>query len=245
MKRMLAFFLVLISKLSLAQGGPPLVTDDPETPGNGKWEINILGSLSQSPGNQTYEFPYFDVNYGLGENIQFKLENGWVFKKSTDAGLKSGASSAEIGVKWRFIGEEKNGISVSTYPQYEFHHFFTSEELGEIENRFILPFEASKHFGQIGLTVELGYEWHLTDRADANEALFGLAAGYEIKKEFEVLMDLHGAASAAGSELLILVGLRYGVAENKSLLFSLGHTVKTFPEDVSQFLLTTGMQLLF
>jgi hypothetical protein len=24
-----------------AQGGPPMITDDPGTPGNGQWEINV------------------------------------------------------------------------------------------------------------------------------------------------------------------------------------------------------------
>ena len=26
---------------ALGQGGPPMITDDPGTPGNGKWEINL------------------------------------------------------------------------------------------------------------------------------------------------------------------------------------------------------------
>ncbi|MFT3792165.1 MAG: hypothetical protein QM741_14065 [Rudaea sp.] len=44
------FVLVLfaIAKLAAAQGGPPLVTDDPGTPGNGKWEINLASIGSKT-----------------------------------------------------------------------------------------------------------------------------------------------------------------------------------------------------
>src|SRR5690348_6718642 len=31
----------------LAQAGPPLLTDDPETPGNRHWEINLAWTVSQ------------------------------------------------------------------------------------------------------------------------------------------------------------------------------------------------------
>jgi len=35
---------------SWAQGGPPLVTDDPDTPGNGRWEINVAAIGAHTPG---------------------------------------------------------------------------------------------------------------------------------------------------------------------------------------------------
>ena len=36
-----AAHVLLFATPAYAQGGPPLITDDPGTPGNGKWEINI------------------------------------------------------------------------------------------------------------------------------------------------------------------------------------------------------------
>src|SRR5215831_18405962 len=38
---------------ALAQGGPPMVTDDPGTPGDGHWEINIGSIATHSPGRWT------------------------------------------------------------------------------------------------------------------------------------------------------------------------------------------------
>ena len=34
----------------LAQGGPPLVTDDPETPGDGHWEVNLAATGDHTSG---------------------------------------------------------------------------------------------------------------------------------------------------------------------------------------------------
>jgi hypothetical protein len=31
----------MAARMSFAQGGPPMITDDPGTPGNGKWENNF------------------------------------------------------------------------------------------------------------------------------------------------------------------------------------------------------------
>jgi hypothetical protein len=41
----------------LAQGGPPMITDDPGTPGNGHFEINIAATLAQWPHQQSWELP--------------------------------------------------------------------------------------------------------------------------------------------------------------------------------------------
>src|SRR5439155_24737055 len=62
----------------VAQGGPPLITDDPETPGNGHWEINDAWMLSQKHNRRLFEIALLDVNYGFGEHIQLKAEVPWL-----------------------------------------------------------------------------------------------------------------------------------------------------------------------
>ncbi len=75
-KKLLILLLAFSSRGAFAQGGPPMVTDDPGTPGSGNWEINIaaLGAFSSS--QQLIQTPYFDINYGLGERLQLKVETG-------------------------------------------------------------------------------------------------------------------------------------------------------------------------
>ena len=111
--------LAFLSPLSWAQGGPPLVTDDPETPGAGKWETNFAVIYQRTrAGRSEVAAPDIDMNYGWGERIQLKLDVPWVFARESGEPWKSGLGKGDVGVKWRFIDEEKSGYSVSTYPQY-------------------------------------------------------------------------------------------------------------------------------
>ena len=50
-----------------AQGGPPMITDDPETPGNGKFEINLAVAFERRPHEISLDVPAIDINYGWGD----------------------------------------------------------------------------------------------------------------------------------------------------------------------------------
>src|SRR5664280_2245623 len=50
-----------------AQGGPPLVTDDPGTPGPGNWEVNVAATLDRTSLASSWGTPLVDANYGRGE----------------------------------------------------------------------------------------------------------------------------------------------------------------------------------
>ena len=76
--------LILIFGLSLAaasawgQGGPPYYTNDPGTPGNHNWEIN-LGYMPFLYSNQSVShIPDVDINFGIGDRIQLTYESAWL-----------------------------------------------------------------------------------------------------------------------------------------------------------------------
>src|ERR1700704_2305111 len=66
--------LTLLLPVTLAQGGPPFRSDDPDTPGNKQWEINLGFVGERNPTGGAYEVPNIDINYGLGHRIQLKYE---------------------------------------------------------------------------------------------------------------------------------------------------------------------------
>src|SRR6266478_6230267 len=111
---------VLPSRAS-AQGGPPLITDDPDTPGPGYWEINIAALLDRENGGRRMEMPRLDINYGVGRRIQLKFEVPWVRAWDRAGQSRIGAGNAEVGIKWRFLGQEGQRIAWSVYPQFEFN----------------------------------------------------------------------------------------------------------------------------
>ena len=47
-----------------AQGGPPFIGDDPGTPGDGNWEINLAGYGERHPIERLFNAPILDMNYG-------------------------------------------------------------------------------------------------------------------------------------------------------------------------------------
>ena len=66
-----------IAFMAHAQGGPPFITDDPGTPGNRHWEINLGWIADHNPGLAYYQLPDIDMNYGWGDRIQLKYELPW------------------------------------------------------------------------------------------------------------------------------------------------------------------------
>jgi hypothetical protein len=60
--------LLCVHASCFAQGGPPMIGDDPGTPGNGKWEIDVASPFVQTDQSVSFNIPYIDANYGLGDH---------------------------------------------------------------------------------------------------------------------------------------------------------------------------------
>jgi len=114
---------VLFSALGWAQGGPPFRSDDPDTPGNRNWEINIFGTGDRNPAAGSYEVPNVDINYGVGHRIQLKFEIplSMAELRGPNGHVAAGLGNSLMGVKWRFYAhhpksqlKEKPGEREST-----------------------------------------------------------------------------------------------------------------------------------
>ncbi len=128
-----ATVLALQSQTARAQGGPPLLTDDPATPGNGHWEINTGFTFERSRESTLLETPRIDLNYGWGPRIQLKYEIPWVVLNPSGLPIRKGLGNSLFGVKWRFANEERRGVSISTYPQLEFNNPTSSADQGLVQ----------------------------------------------------------------------------------------------------------------
>src|SRR5438067_6203458 len=161
---LLFVFAVCVAALprqAVAQGGPPLLTDDPETPGNGHWEINVAWTLSQKQNARLFAIPLIDINYGLGERIQLKDEVPWLVLPRRQEGIQSGIGSANFGVKWRFLDKKRYGFAMSTYPQLEIRTSASSVRRGLIEQggELRLPVEISRELGPVTITARSAIRW--------------------------------------------------------------------------------------
>ena len=57
----LAALLMLFPASTQAQGGPPMITDDPDTPGPGYWEVNVSAVVERTRRERRLEAPFTDV----------------------------------------------------------------------------------------------------------------------------------------------------------------------------------------
>jgi hypothetical protein len=176
-----------------AQGGPPLLTNDPGTPGAENWEINIAAMPILSRDQNSYQLPQLDINYGVGPRIQLTMEIPYVFATAPGQPHATGWSNALPGVKWRFI-ENKRGWNVSVFPQLA-----TGGARGDVRSgiatsgtRILLPLEVQRNFGPLELNAEAGYyiPFHETNQGH-EERIIGFAAGHQFTKKLEIIGEIY------------------------------------------------------
>jgi hypothetical protein len=97
MLRILALFfgMVLSATFAVAQGGPPFYTDDPRTPGNLNWEINIAYMPFFYTGQSVSHAP--DINFGVGDRIQLTYENAWLRVQNPGSAVKFAVGQSNPG----------------------------------------------------------------------------------------------------------------------------------------------------
>ena len=240
----IAVVTLLISSIVFAQGGPPLSTDDPGTPGDGHWEINSAAQWALTNQATTLQLPLFDINYGYGDHIQLNLNTSFINVDQRSVGKLSGISLASTGVKWRFVDEKVFGVAISTYPRIDFHHGLSSNDpnVNSPGNRYFLPIEFSKEFGKFGVNPELGYASYTQA---PSEWVYGLATSYTFEKDKEVLFELHGRSliGTADRELFYNFGFRYFLIEHLSAIGAIGKTFLAYADTPLSWNIYAGVQL--
>ena len=231
----------------IAQAGPPLLTDDPDTPGTNHWEINIAALVSQNRTERLWATPLLDINYGLGERLQLKAEIPWLLLQSRQGGnTQSGPGSINLGVKWRFLDRRQHTFAMSTYPQLEFRTSAASVRKGLVEpgSELRLPIEMSRELALMTVVGEVGYQ--IVQR-EKDEWIYGLAVAHEINERFELLGEIHGESKRDLTENVIVfnVGGRYKLNKNHTLLFSSGRSFRPASTEQPSWAAYMGIQFHF
>ncbi len=228
-----------------ASGGPPMITDDPGTPGDGHWEINVAELSNHVAGATTYQLPLVDLNYGVGDRIQLKLEMPWLMENQSGTRL-SGAGDGLAGVKWRFYDEGEKGWQISTYPQVEFgfpRSNATRNGMIDGGTSYLLPAEFVYGFDDFDINVELGRWFRPAQQEDTWTA--GLVLSHEVRKGFELIAELHDevAMHQPQSELILNFGARWNLSERYTLLLSAGRDIHNTFGAKNTLLTYLGLQM--
>jgi hypothetical protein len=212
--------------INLAQAGPPFVTEDPEPPPPGGWEINVPFIIERTPGKTEMDAPLFDMNYGLPD-VQLKLEFPIEIVQQHRDGTAAGAGDLVLGVKWRFLNNEQSKFQLGIYPQLLLPTGNRARDLGAGRPAFWLPFIGQKSWDKWTLYGNAGYWWQ-TAAETRNYFFAGAVLEREINEQLELGLELSGNSPkerGGRSELAFNVGGTWKLNEHLNLLFSGGRDI--------------------
>jgi hypothetical protein len=222
-----------------------MITDDPGTPGNRKWEINLALTFEHRPGETSSDATGIDLNYGVGEHIQLTLQGGPVLLKRSDHGVIGGLGGTEAALKWRFLDEDKSGFDVSMFPRVIFNIAQSSVRRGLAEDgtRFQIPFQVAKTFGRFHADAEFGPR---VSTIGPGEWIYGIVGGVDLAKTTMLMAELQGTSRMNFTRdfLTVNVGLRHQLTDARILIASIGHEFRD-PDQARAFIGYLGVQLLY
>ena len=230
MKLARRIFIVIIGTLCFnslyAQGGgPPMMTDDPGIVDLHKWEINT--SVNTSITNETQlSVPYVDANYGIAHNLQLKAEAPYLITIDKQKHSTGALGPVLLGVKFRFMDEDKNFVSVGTYPQFT----ITTNQKG-----LLLPLLLEKNIGKFVIGEDIG---NFFGEHNYNSLQNGTLLGYKVTGKLQLLGEYflektYGAAT--GTDGFMNYGFRYTLNPTFTLMGSFGTQVVTDINEQRQY----------
>jgi hypothetical protein len=237
--------LLFVATSAFAQGGPPYYTNDPGTPGNMNWEIN-LGYMPFFYSNQSVSHtPDVDINFGIGDRIQLTYENAWLHVRPPFSTNRFGLGQSNPGVKWRFYDAGEDGLSISVFPQFFLNNpdDAVRRNITAANDVFLLPVEFSKKFGPVDINYEIGYQ--LVHKGP-DGWLTGLVVGHEFTKKLELDMELYnqGIFHPNDNQPTIELGARYKLHSPVILLLMAGRSLEPAHNNQSYFVGYFGVQFL-
>jgi len=240
-----AFVVALAEQTTWA--GPPLVTDDPETPGRGGWEINISHNIERTRDAFFMETPLFDINYGLLDNDQWKIEFPVLFLASDEHGSHWGMGDLLLGWKYRFLEEKDRHLMASMYPQLLVPTGNERVGLGGGNVEALFPLQIGKHFFEEKVFVygEIGYNVVLS-APEGNSWKYGLAAQWRATERLELMAEVAGLAFPGGAErndTFFNVGFKRDFTKRTSLIASFGRSFHDVNRGTPDLLTYVGLQM--
>ena len=220
-----------------AGGGPPMITDDPGTPETGCWEINISFNTELKAHEKEMETPLLDMNYGLNQRTQLRLEVPYLFTKEGEEGWHGRFGHVSPGIKYRFLDEKDAGVSMSLYPQMA----ISTEE--DVKNEYIFPVEIETHIMGITAGTDLRYVYiNGEDDILQHGLLIGYTAseGLDLMGEFVYEINAENFDSANG---VLNFGMKYELNSLIVFMASAGTGIFQSGCEHTDFISFLGFQL--
>ena len=212
--------LALAGAAAPAYAGPPYLTDDPVPTDTGHWEIYAF-TAGEGRGPTFDGDAGLDLNYGPLKGVQLTSTLPLSFAHERDTGWRTGTGDVELGVKYRFIDDEKNGFSAAIFPRVILP---TSAIATGEKTRLLLPLWLGKDFGPTSVFGGGGY---MVNPGAGNRDFWqvAIAVTHEFDKRFSAGAELTRQGPdtvGATAQTRAGVGTIIGLSEHYNLLLSGG-----------------------
>lgn len=151
------FFVILLLVLP-TWAGPPFITNDPDPPEVGQWDINLPFTLKRSPdGNLSGEWMRVDINYGYDRFTQLSIEVPFPYTREAGGPIHSGVGDFVFEYKRRFGTDDRKGY-FGINPQLELPTGDEERGLGAGRVTAQLPLIYQKRWGDALVYGDLRYK---------------------------------------------------------------------------------------
>lgn len=235
---------------------PPLVVDDPSTPGCNQWEINIVADGDLSRDQKNWKLPLLDINYGIGDNIQLKYELPYL-RSQTDATSTTAVGESEAGIKYMFYENEQSKMQLAFYPQVS----FVSSNSDAVNRGLVTPGKVvtlpllmavkigDTPRGDVNLTANLGYNISTKDDT-ANSMTAAVGVGMPLIHRLSVMGEVATEQALARNidnirtqDTRATIGFMGLVSKRFFLFGSLGHSLQA-SDSVDHMYTLAGFRVL-
>lgn len=226
---------LVLSGISLpsAQAGPPFLTDDPEPVDYQHYEFYTFTMGTVVTGDTSGVGPAWEYNYGIIPNGQFHLIAPLAFDSPSGGSTQFGYGDTELGFKYRFVQEDKNGSRpmVGIFPLLELPTGNEAEGLGAGHVRAFFPVWVQKDLGNDWLTYGGGGYWinHGSGTLDKDFWFFGWLLQKQVTKQLAIGGELYHetAQTSDGKDTTgFNIGGIFDIDEHNHLLFSAGRALQ-------------------
>lgn len=223
--------------------GPPFVTNDPDPPELGQWEINLPWSMERSrDGSASGEFVRVDVNYGYDRYTQLSIELPTPYKLAADDGLHFGVGDVLLEYKRRFGLDAKTGY-FGINPQLTLPTGDATRGLGAGRATLQLPLLYQKQWGNTVVYGDARYKWQAGEQGKSYW-FFGLAFEHAMSGRLKLGAEIFATTPVSpGGEpnADFNLGGKWVLAPGRILMLSAGRSFLNEPE----LTLFVGLKLLF
>lgn len=232
--------------VAIAAAGPPLITDDPETPDQNEWEINVSHQMAEFSSGFAMPCPWFDINYSVTDFDQAKIEVPVMYANSPDTGGNWGMGDVVIGWKHRFGDEEEHKFLVSFFPQLILPTGDATNFLGAGQTLAFLPVQLGKHFQDDKLFVygEIGYACTLGNPT-GQFWKYGLAVVRQVNDKLDLMGEVGGFAfdRTGGDYTFFNLGFKRGLSKDVALICSCGRGLGEYERGAPDLLAFVGLHI--